>query len=82
MAILFLGVGYLVMRTWRVKKKGGFEDLMGHKARVTSVESSRKSGQIELGGEIWAFESHDEVVLGDVVRVTGYRGLVLKIKKE
>lgn len=81
-AIVFLGVGYLLLRTQKVKKKGGFEDLLGLKARVVSLEGAGNSGMIELRGELWKFQSPTSLSLTDEVSVRGYEGLVLKVEKE
>ncbi len=81
-AVIFLGVGFLVLKTANVKKKGGFEDLLGHVGRVVSLESSGTTGMIELRGELWKFQSPSVVKMSDEVLVNGYEGLVLKVKKE
>lgn len=82
-ATLFLGIGYLVLRTARVRKKGGFEDLIDVRGRVVRLEGESSSrGIVELRGEIWSFESGAPVALEDTVRVRGFEGLVLKVEKE
>lgn len=78
----FIGVSVLVLRTARVKKKGGFEDLMGLRAKVVDLEiSSTVRGKVELRGEIWNFQSDMPVGRGDEVLVTGHEGLVLFVRK-
>lgn len=81
-AAVFLGVGYLFLRTRDVRKKGGFEDLLGLKAKVVRLDVDGHAGQIELRGEIWSFKSPVAVSVDDEVRVRGYEGLVLKVEKE
>jgi membrane-bound serine protease (ClpP class) len=71
-----VGVSVMMLRTRRVKKKGGYEDLMGELAVVVSRE------QVELRGEIWKFKSHHELKPGDEVRVVGHEGLVLNVERD
>jgi membrane-bound serine protease (ClpP class) len=71
-----VGVSVMMLRTRRVKKKGGYEDLMGELAVVVSRE------QVELRGEIWKFRSQHEVNPGDQVKVVGHEGLVLNVERK
>ncbi len=77
-AAIFIGVSMLMIKTRAVKKKGGFEDLMGVMAKVVSLEDERH-GQIELRGEIWKFKSDAPVALNDSVKVHGHKELVLHV---
>jgi membrane-bound serine protease (ClpP class) len=81
-ALFFIGVSILVYRTRRVRKKGGFEDLLGLEAKVVRLETgSSFRGYVELRGETWKFESSKELQKNDLVHVTGYQGLVLKVTR-
>lgn len=81
--LVFAGVSYLLLKTGKVTKKGGFEDLMGLSARVMSLdEGDPTHGMLELRGEIWKFRSRSALNVNDQVRVDGYEGLVLKVDKE
>jgi membrane-bound serine protease (ClpP class) len=83
MAAVFLGVGLLFLKTRKVQKKGGFEDLLGLKARVVRVENNAGlAGAVELRGEIWSFQSKVPLNVSDEVFVNGYSGLILKVDKE
>ncbi len=82
LAGMFLGIGYLMLRTAGVKKKGGFEDLLGVKARVVSVENAGLAGMVELRGELWKFESPRPVGMSEVVVIRDHQGLILKVEKE
>jgi membrane-bound serine protease (ClpP class) len=77
--LVLAGISILFIRTSRVRKKGGFEDLMGAAARVVSLRSS-KQGMVELRGELWKFESLKDVQVNDEVHVCGNSGLVLKVE--
>jgi len=80
---IFIGVSALVLKTAKVKKKGGFEDLMGLRGRVVTLdEKNAHHGMIELRGELWNAESHTPLSLDEEVLVNGHNGLVLHVTKE
>jgi membrane-bound serine protease (ClpP class) len=80
---VFVSVTYLMLNTRRVKKRGGFDDMMGLTARVIGLEGADAlKGQIELRGEIWHFVSDQAVAVQDPVVVKGHKGLVLLVEKE
>ncbi len=81
-AALFFGIGYLVVKTFRIKRAQGMDELVDAKAKVTVVNPDQTSGFVEYKGEVWAFESDTPVEAGMSVVITGYEGLKLKIKKE
>jgi len=74
-----IGLSVLMLRTRRVKKIGGFEELIGQRARVTSIDD--EGGMLELRGELWKFEGRD-IAAGDYVKVKSHNGLVLNVEKE
>jgi membrane-bound serine protease (ClpP class) len=80
-AFVFLGVSYLMLQTRKVKKRGGFDELMGKQALVVKNESPYQ-GMVELQGELWKFTSKQQLTVNDRVRVQGYEGLVLLVEKE
>lgn len=79
-AFLF-GMGYLAMKTLRLKKQDADADLMAAAGKVVTVESSGHRGQIEIMGETWNFVSEDSLQIQDEVHVTGRQGLTLNVKK-
>lgn len=80
---IFMGVGYLVLKGARVKKKGGFEDLIDVMGEVISLdEGTQTMGSIELRGEIWKFRTKEPVAIRDRVKVKGNQGLILEVEKE
>jgi membrane-bound serine protease (ClpP class) len=81
-AMIFLGVGYLLLRSRSVKRKGGFEDLMDLTGLVVRIDEGSQQGTVELRGELWSFESSKPVALNEKVIVRGHHGLVLKVEKE
>lgn len=80
LGLIMMGVGILVLRTYRVRKRGGFDDLIGREGDVVTVGEGGLHGQIELRGETWAFESAVELRRGQKVKVTGHKGLTLKVE--
>lgn len=80
LGLLMIGVAYLALSTRKRKQttsKGGMIGLMGV---VTLVGDDQKSGQIEVHGELWNFQSKQTVKLNDKVGVVGARGLTLDVE--
>lgn len=80
LAAIFFGLGILVLRTFRVKKRGSFDEMIGAGARVTMVESGGRKGKVEIMGETWNFESIAPVKKGETVTVVAYQDLTLKVQ--
>lgn len=85
-AALFGGLvfvlGYLMLKTRRMAKKTGFEEMVGRHAQVVKIsEAGSNRGLIEVRGETWSFESPSSVSVGDRVRITGHMNLVLSVQK-
>ncbi len=82
LGIIMMVVGYLAMSSFKVKKKGGYDDLVGLLGEVTWVdESNPRRGQMMVHSELWRFETDHEVRVGEHLQVTGYQGLTLKVAK-
>ena len=79
---LFLGIGYLVVKTVRLRRRHGVAELVEEEAVVTRVDSSGKKGFVECRGEHWSFESAQELSVGAEVLVKDHKGLVLKVEKK
>lgn len=73
-ASLFLGIGYLVLQTLKLRKERGASEFLGQVAKVVSDQ------YVEIQGELWKFESSDAVKIGDLVEVTKTDGLNLVVK--
>ena len=81
LAAVMLGLGYLVMQTRKIKKHGGFDDLVGAEGVVVSVdESSPHEGYIEINGEHWRFQCESKLQVHQRVKVLSHKELVLKVK--
>lgn len=78
------GLSYLAYRTFSMsKQRFGNERLIGDKAIVTELEGdSERQGWIRLHGEIWKFNSHVPVAVGDEVYVEKIKGMNITVKKE
>lgn len=82
LALIFLGVGYLASKTLNLKTQDNDSDLFEHMGIVKKVEENRKSGQLEVLGEIWAFSCDNEVNENDQVQIYSRDGLKLKVRKK
>lgn len=77
----FFGIGFLALKTLRMKSQDADADLMATEGVVVSVEQSGHRGQIEIMGETWNFVSEDAMQKNDLVHVTARQGLTLNVKK-
>jgi len=80
LALFILGIGYMAMKTLRLKTRDTDSDLKSTDGKVVQVEAAGHRGQIQIMGETWNFVSEDSVQLNDSVRVTSREGLTLTIK--
>lgn len=77
---LMFGVGYLMLKTRKLKVQTGSEEMIGKNAKVWKLESVR-SGNVKLHGEIWKFESQEDLKVNDPIVVVAVDGLTLKVKR-
>jgi membrane-bound serine protease (ClpP class) len=77
---VFIGLGFLAMRTYR---KGGKNLDATHLGNIGLVvrKADESSGQLEILGEVWSYETADHLEVGDKVEVLSRRGLVYTVKK-
>jgi len=78
---VFIGVGYLALKTIRHKSSDVDSDLKSTEGVVVSSEASGHRGQIQIMGETWNYVSEDSLQKGDRVNVTDRQGLTLNVKK-
>lgn len=81
LGVLFLGIGYLALKTIRLKTKDADTQMQSSDGTVMTVEGNGHRGQVEIIGEIWNFVSEDPLQVKDRVHVTGRQGLTLNVKK-
>ena len=79
LSILMLLVGYLVFKSQRRKPTLGLEGLIGEIGDVQVKLSP--SGKIFVHGEYWNAEGEGEIAVGEKVRVVGFDGMCLKVKR-
>ena len=76
-------IAYLAFSTRKLKKSGNYDVLLGKEALVVKVnENNNKKAMGEINGELWKVRSKIGLKVNDEVIVTGFRGLVLKVKKK
>ncbi len=72
-------VGYLVVKAHRRKPTLGVEGLLGEIAEVKV--SLNPEGKVFVHGEFWNAETDGEIDVGEKVKVAGFDGMMLKVKR-
>lgn len=81
-ASVFLGLGFLFLKTWRKKVKDDDYVFTQSKYRLVTLCDDKKSGQVEVNGDIWSFFSEEEVKPDDELSFVLRQGLKLKLKRK
>lgn len=81
LAVFFLSVGFIALKTLRLKRQDSDADLKEAEGKVVKISENTHSGQIHIMGETWNFVSEDPMQVGDRVHVTSRDGLTLTVKK-
>jgi membrane-bound serine protease (ClpP class) len=76
---LMLLLGYLVFKSQRRKPTLGLEGLVGEIGEVR--EALSPSGKIFVHGEYWDAEGDGAIAAGEKVRVVGFDGMRLKVRR-
>ncbi len=79
LSAFMLIIGYLVVKAHRRKPTLGMEGLMGEVGEVKV--KLNPSGKIFIHGEYWNTEGDGEIDVGEKVRVVGFEGMCLKVKR-
>jgi len=79
LSAFMLVVGYLVVKAYRRKPTLGLEGLLGEMAEVRV--RLNPEGKVFVHGEYWNAESDDEIDVGEKVKVAGFDGMILKVKR-
>ncbi len=82
LALITFGLGYLAVRSLKVKKRGGFDDMLNLVGTVVELQEDSKSGLMEVRGELWKFSSSKPVQIKSSVKVTGHLGFTLNVEPE
>jgi len=72
-------IGYLVVQAHRRKPTLGVEGLLGEIAEVKV--SLNPEGKVFVHGEYWYAEGDGEFDVGEKVKVAGFDGMILKVKR-
>jgi membrane-bound serine protease (ClpP class) len=72
-------VGYLVVQAHRRKPTLGVEGLLGETAEVKV--RLNPEGKVFVHGEFWNAEGEGEIDVGEKVKVAGFEGMMLKVKR-
>lgn len=79
LSAFILIIGYLVFRSQRAKPTLGLEGLVGEVGEVKTPLSP--VGKVFVHGEYWNAEAEEEIGVGEMVRVVGFEGMRLKVKR-
>lgn len=72
-----LAVAYMAFKTRHVRKKDSYDELVGQEGLVVVVYQDQLSGQLEVAGETWRFESKSPVKQSQKVKIEQHKGLTL-----
>ncbi len=81
LAVVILGVGYVVARARRARPKTGAEGLVGEIGEVKEAISPGVPGKVFIHGEIWRAVSGDTLAPGTRAKVTAVRGLEIVVQR-
>jgi len=79
LSALMVVVGYLVVQAHRRKPTLGVEGLLGETAEVKV--RLNPEGKVFVHGEFWNAEGEGEIDVGEKVKVAGFDGMMLKVKR-
>lgn len=77
---LMLVLAFAAFKTRHRKVQTGKEELLGKHVPVVNVDSTGKRGKVRFGGELWSFESEDEIKIAELVVIQNLDGLKLLVK--
>lgn len=58
------------------------DPVIGKSGKITLVSGDGKSGSVLVNGEIWKFESHENLQAGDEIHVKNVHGLKLNVERK
>ncbi len=79
LSVFMIVIGYLVVQAHRRKPTLGVEGLLGEIAEVKV--SLNPEGKVFVHGEYWYAEGDGEFDVGEKVKVAGFDGMMLKVKR-
>lgn len=78
---IFLGLGFLFFKTLKRTVKDDDYIFSRSVFKILTLNEDKKSGQVEVNGDIWNFQSESTVTLADQLEYISRQGLTLKLKK-
>lgn len=79
-SLFFIAVISLAVRAQLRKPTTGMEAMGGKEGKaVTDIDAE---GKVEIGGELWNASSSGPIAKGELVKVTGLKGLALVVEKK
>ncbi|PIU00895.1 MAG: hypothetical protein COT74_03055 [Bdellovibrionales bacterium CG10_big_fil_rev_8_21_14_0_10_45_34] len=78
---IMLAVAYLVVKAQKSSPKLSYDSMVGRRLKVWFVDPTGMRGQVQIEGEIWAFESSELVKKDDEIEIIEQSGLVLRVKR-
>jgi membrane-bound serine protease (ClpP class) len=76
---IMLALSYLVFRSQKLKPTTGMDGLIGEVGEVRNALAP--AGKIFVHGEYWNAQADESIDAGAKVRVVGYDGMALKVKR-
>ena len=74
-------IAYAAFKTRNVRRRGGFDDMIGEVANISQVNSSSaRKGKMSVHGELWNVKSSSDLSEGQSVKITGTKGLTLLVE--
>jgi membrane-bound serine protease (ClpP class) len=78
---IMIAIGYLLLKSHKLRTRTGKDEMIGRTGTVQSLKSPRK-GQMKVFGELWNFESLEDLTPKDELVVEKVKGLKLIVKKK
>ena len=79
MASFVLAISYLVYRSQKARPTLGFDGMLGEIGDVRA--KLNPAGKVFVRGELWNAEADGEIDIGEKVKIVGYDGMNLKVRR-
>ena len=81
--VAYVALGRRYVHRWVATKKAmtNVDALIGKTAVVLANIEPNHFGLVKVGGEEWRARADEEILAGEVVKVTGLQGVTLNVKK-
>ena len=82
LGLITLGIAYMAYSSRGQSRRSKTGKLKDQEGQVVELSEDQKSGQLEVMGETWRFQSQKPVVIGETVKVLRREGLTVFIEKK